>query len=141
MASSISDYLGNLILLWLTGTDMPAALENTYLGLWEGPPLVTGGGNPGTEVTTDVRAGGRIAAPFDPPDLVTTNAITNLSDANFGNAASDAVVTYVALHDAQVDGNVLAQCALPVPSLINQGQPVSFPLRSLKFTIGFRMTP
>lgn len=133
MASDISKHLGNLICLWLAGTDMPSAPAAVYVGLFNGDPKSTG-----TEVTTTINASGRVAVPWD--SIAADDAdvlIVNDTDIDFGDAAGDATVTHAALFDAASSGNMLASKAITGGSTaIVSGSPVKFLSGDLTFTVG-----
>ena len=107
-----SNYLENLVLGWaLKGQAMGTAPSAVYVGLFNGDPLDTGAG--GTEVTTTIRAGGRVAATFG---TITTNAgantVANTGTVDFGAAAGGATVTHFGIFDAASAGNLLYASAL-----------------------------
>ena len=63
----------------------------------------------GTEVTTTIRAAGRLAVAFDAPSGGVTQ---NTAELDFGDAAGAATVSYVAIMDAASGGNMLARSAI-----------------------------
>jgi len=101
-----SNYLENHMLGWIRGTAMPAAPSAVYVSLHNGDPTDAASG--GTDVTTTIRPGGRVAVTFG---TVTTNAgantIANTGIVDFGNAAGPASVTHFGVWDAASGGNPL----------------------------------
>lgn len=132
MASDLSKYMGNLICLWLAGTDMPTAPANVYVALFNGDPKVSG-----TEVTATIRPAGRVAVGWDSISAGTDNTITNASDVDFGNADADATVSHAGLCDAASSGNVLCSKAVTGgPLSITAGAAVKFVAGDLVFQAG-----
>lgn len=133
MASDLSKYMGNIICLWLAGTNMPSAPASVYAALYNGDPKASG-----TEVTTTVNAAGRVAVDWDSIAADgSDNLITNEADVDFGNSAGDATVSHVALVDAATAGNIL--CSKVVtggPLSITTGSAVKFLAGDLTFTVG-----
>jgi hypothetical protein len=132
MASDLSKYIGNALLLWTTGTAFPSAPVDTYCALFNGDPKASG-----TEVTTTISAGGREAITWD---AVATdgadNVMTTSADVDFGLAAAGATITHVAVMDASTSGNVLMSKALNSPLVIETGDPVKVNAGDLSVTIG-----
>jgi hypothetical protein len=133
MASDLSKYLGNKLCQWLTGVDMPTAPANLYAALYNGDPKASG-----TEVTTTIRAAGRVAIDWDTiADDGTDNVITNATATDFGNADADATVSYVALYDAASSGNLVAsKTVVGGPLSVVAGAAVKFLAGDLTFTVG-----
>ncbi len=131
MASDLSKYLGNQLCRWLAGSAMPAAPGGLYLALFNGDPKAGG-----TDVTTTVRAAGRVAAAFTAPtnDGV-TNTMASTADADFGAAAGGATVTHVAVYDSASGGNQIASKSVG-SNTISAGQDVKFSAGNLVFTLG-----
>jgi hypothetical protein len=132
MSSDLSTYLGNKIVRWLAGNAMPSAPATLYLALFNGNPKTIG-----SEVTTTIRVAGRLAATWTVPASGLNNELTTSLDIDFGNAANDATLSYVALYDAASSGNLLASKALPGgPFSILAGSDVKFPAGNITFTVG-----
>lgn len=133
MASDMSTYLGNALCRWLAGNAMPSAPATCYVALFSGNPKTTG-----TEVTTAIRAAGRVAIAFDAIVVGTDNQVTNASDADFGTSAGNvAVLDYAAVYDAPTAGNLLFSKVMPgAPFAVATGSPVKFIAGALTFTIG-----
>jgi hypothetical protein len=133
MASDMSVYLGNALCRWLAGNAMPSAPATCYVALFDGNPKTTG-----TEVTTTIRAAGRVAIAFDAIAAGTDNDLTNASEADFGSSAGSVpVLNYVAVYDAATSGNLLFSKVLPGgPFAVATGSPVKFTVGNLTFTIG-----
>jgi hypothetical protein len=130
MASDLSTYLGNKIVRWLAAQAMPSAPAALYLALYNGDPKAGG-----TDVTTTIATGGRIAAAFTAPASGTTNTMASTADADFGAAAGGATVTHVAVFDAASGGNMLASKSVG-SNVVSAGQDVKFSAGNLVFTIG-----
>lgn len=132
MASDLTPYLGNRILRWLGGNNMPSAPSNVYLALFDGNPL-----SAGTEVGADVRA----ATPREPitwsvPAAGTTITMASSADADFGASEGPCDITHVAVFDAASGGNMLAKKALSSPVSVILGTQVNFLAGDLVFNIG-----
>lgn len=133
--SGKSNYLEDKILNWaLKATAMGTAPAAVYVGLFNGDPLDTGAG--GTEVTTSVRAAGRVAASFG---SITTaagaNSIANSADVDFGPADGGTTMTHFAIFDAASAGNMLYSSALTGGSQsVSAGTQVKFSAGSLVIT-------
>lgn len=134
MMAGKSDYLSDKLLNWLRGTGMGAS-PTLYIGLFRGSaPADDGTG--GTEVTTTIRAAGRLAATFGAPDAGTPagRQMANSADVDFGIADADVTggqVVAFGVFDAASAGNYLGGAALDTPLTISQGVDVSFPAGSL----------
>lgn len=122
MASELSDYLANAILNYTNGDAMPAAPADVYVALFNGNPTGTGAG--GTEVTTDIRAAGRLAVTWA---AVAGRAMASSADIDFGDADAAATVTHCALFDAAVAGNMFWYSPLDNTRNILLGDPVVIP--------------
>ena len=132
MASVLSTYLGNKVLRWALGTAMISAPANCYLALFDGDPK--GGGS---EVTTTIRAGGRLALDFETvADNGTTVTLATDADTDFGTSAGDASVSHVGVFDASSSGNLLASKALSSVQNVQTGAPVKVLSGDLEFNFG-----
>lgn len=132
MSSDISAYLGNKILRWLNGNDMPSAPSAVYLGLFSGNPK-----SGGTEVTTTIRSGGRLAITLESLASGTGVTISNSADVDFGNSEGAATLSYVGVFDAASGGNLLWSRALPGgPFSITTSMPVKFSTGGIVFNCG-----
>lgn len=102
---------------------MPAAPAALYVALFNGDPTDAGTG--GTEVTTTIRAAGRVAVTFGA--ISGGGTMASNAAVNFGNAAGSATVTHFAIFDAASAGNLLGSAALTGGSQsITAGTAVSF---------------
>ena len=111
-----------------TAYTSPAAV---YLALWNGDPGDAGSG--GTEVTTTIRAAGRLAVAFDAPSSGVTQ---NTAEEDFGSADAGATVSYVAIMDAQSGGNMLFNGAITGGAqTISAGNGVSVAVGNLTITL------
>ncbi|MGN6208847.1 phage tail fiber protein [Asticcacaulis sp.] len=126
-----SDYLEDKITDWLTGTDMPAAPAALYIALFNGDPTDAGTG--GTDVTTDIRAAGRVAAAFDKAGgSMTSNAVVTFGPADTGPVT----FTHFAVYDAAADGHMLGSNALAGGSkTVSADTEVFFDVGDLTWTI------
>ena len=133
MASDMSKYLGNQLARWLAGNDLDVAPAAIYAALFDGDPKVAG-----TEITTTIRAAGRVAyAPDTIAEDGVDNVLANVSDVDFGNSAGDATLSYVAIYDAATLGNLLFSKALTGgPFDVTTGTAVKFPAGDMTFTLG-----
>lgn len=127
--AGFSDYLEDAILNWLRGSAMPSAPAAVYVGLYSAAPTDAGGG---TEVTTTIRAAGRVAATFGAPS---GGVIANTGIVDFGDADGGATVTHFGIFDAASAGNLLAWAALTQSQTISTGNLVSFAVSALTITI------
>jgi hypothetical protein len=120
------------LLNWIRGTD-PTATSNLYVALYTSAPGVSGGG---TEVTTNIRAAGRVeVSNWNGPDADgDTFVISNDGKVDFG--ASDntlaSPITHVGIFDASSGGNLLMWGALAESLPINAGNNVFFEDQQLK---------
>jgi hypothetical protein len=130
-----SDYLEASLLNWVKGTTFPAAPTSVFVGLFSSDPTDTGAA--GTEVTTTIRAAGRVAVTFGANsgtgDGVTS--VTNDAIVDFENAAAGATVTHYGIFDAASAGNMIVSDALTASKTVNTGDPVSFPVSSITITV------
>lgn len=131
MSSDLSTYLGNKIARWLGGVAMPTAPTDIWIALFDGNPK-----SGGTEVTTDVRAAGRVAAVWTVPASGVVNVLTSSTDTDFGTSDGPTDITHVAAFDAASSGNLLASKPLGAPQSVILGTPVKFNTADLTFTIG-----
>jgi hypothetical protein len=103
---SLSNYAENLLANWIRGNaNMPNA-ATPYLALFSDNP---GDNNTGTEVTTDIRASGRLAISFGAP---TNGVIANNTEIDFGESENDVSISHFGIYDAQSGGNLIAHGAL-----------------------------
>lgn len=130
--SDIQAYLGNKIARWLGGQAFPAAPAAVYVALFNGDPA-----SGGTEVTTTIRAAGRVAASFgaNVPAAGLVNNMANDADSDFGTAAGAATVNFLALYDAASAGNLLMSHAVSSQA-IAIGTSVKVNAGSMTITIG-----
>lgn len=124
--SGLSTYLAGAILGWIKSTAFPADPAAVYVSLHDGDP--GDAGTAGTDVTTTINAGGRVAVTFG---AVAAKAITNDADVDFGTADGPADVDYFGVWDASSAGNFLGGGALVTPRSILTADPVKFPVGSL----------
>lgn len=121
---SASNYAESLLLNWLLTAGAVTRPSAWFIGLFNGDPTDAGSG--GTEVTTQVRAAGRVAVTFG----ASTGgaAAANNAAVNFGDSANAvASVTHFGIFDAGSSGNLLLSGPLQgQPLSISASQPVQF---------------
>jgi hypothetical protein len=99
----MSAYLGDKLLNWIKGTAFGTAPASAYAALWNGDPDAGG-----TEVTGTVNLT-RQAVTWG---SVSSRALTNTAEVNFGTANAGATVTFVTLEDAASASNRLSKKAI-----------------------------
>lgn len=129
--SGLSNYIQNAILNFLKGTTFPAAPAAVYVGLFNGDPTDAGSG--GAEVTTTVRAAGRVVAPFG--TITGNTSIANSADVDFGAAAGAATASHFGLFSAASGGQLLASGALASSQSIAATNLVKFATGALTVTV------
>jgi len=130
MASDLSTWFGNKIVRWMGGQAMPAVPTSLLVGLFNGDPK-----SGGSEVTTSIRAAGRVTLGLTVPAAGTVNTLSLSGDADFGSSAGNATVTHVAVYDNA--GDFLCSKVLPgQPFSITAGSAVKFAQANLTFVIG-----
>lgn len=129
--SGLSHYTQAALLNWLKGTAMPAAPAGVYVGLFNGDPTDTG--SAGAEVTTTIRAGGRVAATYG--NVAGNASISNSADVDFGAAAGAATVSHFGLFSAASGGNLLASGAVAQSKSVAATNLVKFPAGSLTLSV------
>jgi hypothetical protein len=132
MASDLTTYLGNKIVRWLAGTDMPTAPAGIFVAIYDGDPK-----GAGTEITTSIRGAGRLAMPVTAPASGTVNTLSSNADVDYGTSGADVSASHVAIFDDASAGNMLSSKALSGgPFSILTGEPVKFLAGELEFIIG-----
>ncbi|HEX8414603.1 MAG TPA: hypothetical protein VF637_12075 [Sphingomicrobium sp.] len=127
--AGFSTYLQAAILGWIKGTAMPAAPSAVYVALFSADP--TDAGTLTNEVTTTIRAAGRVAATFGAVSTGSgTGTIANSAAVDFGTAAGGATVTHFGVFDAASAGNMLGSGTI-TGGTISTGNAVSFAAGSL----------
>ena len=125
--ADLSDYTRQKLTDWITGKASMPATTTRYVGLWDGDPKAGG-----TEVTTTIRAAGRLALSATAAD--SQGNASNSLEVNFGDAAGAASVSYVGIHDASSAGNLITADALSGGTQeITAGTPVVFAAGELVF--------
>lgn len=99
--SNASNYFENGIANIFRGTTFNGITP--YIALFDGNPGEDGSG--ATEVTTTVRAAGRVQATFGAPS---NGVISNSADVDFGNSAGSTTVAGFGIYDAVSSGNLIA---------------------------------
>ncbi len=125
--TDFSNYLKNELLDWVKGTDLDTAPASVFCALFNGDPLDTGAG--GSEVTTTIRAAGRVAITFGAN--TSNESIANTASVDFGAADAGATVDFFAIFDAASAGNMLFHSALDNSRTVLTDDPVEFPIGDL----------
>jgi hypothetical protein len=119
--ASYSQFLSHKVLNWLRGTALGAA-PDAYLGLYDGS----------TEVTTGVRAAGRVGISFGAPDNdAGGRAIQVAGETSFGEADGVEDVDFIGVSDAVSAGNLLLFGALAQAKQTEVGK--VFKVKNIKF--------
>jgi hypothetical protein len=110
-----STYLRNAILSWVKGTTFPTPPANLYIAWYSSDPGRAGTG--GTDITTSVRAAGRLAIASSGwtaiADDGSARKIDNSGSLSMGAAASTISSTHIGLWDASSGGNFIARAVAP----------------------------
>lgn len=125
--SNASNYFEAAICNLLRGTGVSAITP--YCALFDGNPGEDGSG--ATEVTTDVRAAGRVAITFGAPS---NGVMSNSSAIDFGTSDGSATVAGFGIFDASSSGNLIAYGTLSSQS-VTAGNAVSFAIGDLEITV------
>ena len=131
-----SIYMRDMQLNWVKGTAATAAIATSYMGLHS--LLLTDG--TGTELTTTVRAAGRVAIASSAWDALTTSGLAtitkNTNNIDFGMSAGNATgYTQIGFWTAASAGNLIFAGTSLAPQNIATGDPVLFTAGSI--TAGF----
>lgn len=126
---SLSNYGETKLGDWIRGSASMPAATTPYLALFSDNP---GDNDTGTEETTNVASGGRLAVTFAAP---VDGVLANASDINFGNSENDVVISHFGIYDAQTSGNLIAHGALASPKTIDTSDEVKWAAGSLTLTI------
>jgi hypothetical protein len=121
-----SNYFANAVANVLRGTTLNG-IATVYVGLFDDDPGPAG--TDATEVTTSVRAAGRVAVTFGAP---TDGDMANTGIVDFGESDGAATLGGWALFDAASGGNMIAHVSIPSRSIV-AGEPVSFPVGALTY--------
>ena len=127
--SGFSNYSATQFLGYVKGSAPATAPTAVYCSLHNGDPGDDGTG--GTEVTTTISSGNRIAITFG---AVTAKAIANSATVDFGTAAAAGTVDYFGVWDAATGGNFIGGAALATARTVAIGNPISFDVGAL--TVG-----
>ena len=127
--AGFSDYMENIALNYIRGVAPPTPPTGVFIGLFSSDPTDAATG--GTEVTTSVRAAGRVAGTFG---AATTGTMANSATIDFGSSAGAATVSHFAAFDAATGGNKLFSGALTASKSVTANDPVSFAAGSLSLT-------
>ncbi len=127
--AGMSDYLELKLVNWLRGTAMGASPSGLYVALFNGDPTDTA--IAATEVTTTIRAAGRVAATFGAPNA--SNVIANSAIIDFGAAAGAATISHMAVFDAAAGGNMMWSWPVSGGGAAFATLPVSFAIGTCSF--------
>lgn len=127
---AFSNYLANVILVWIKGATFPTALSTVYVSLHSGDPgtsgqnsnvqaTITGVANRTPVVTSTFSAVG--SAPGGGYQITNVNSVQITT-----NAAGSATVTHFGVWDATTAGNFLASGSLTTPVDVVTGDTVQF---------------
>jgi hypothetical protein len=119
--SDMSAYLGDKLLNWMLGSAFGSAPANVYAALYNGDP--DGGG---TELTGTINLTRQIVD----WGSVSSRAVANDAEVNFGTANNTGTATYVALFDASSSGNQLSKKSISSAS-ITSGEKVAIAIGAL----------
>lgn len=124
--AALGNYLENLKIAWLGGSNFPAA-PTSYVRLWNGNPGEDGSG--GTEVTTLIRPAGGVVVSLA---LAAGRATSNDVAVDFGSAANPATVTHWAIMDTATGaGNLLIYGAFSATNNVSAGENFSIAIGDL----------
>jgi hypothetical protein len=127
--ASYSQFLSHKILNWLRGTAL-GTTPDTYMGLFDGT----------SEVTTNVRAAGRVQVNFGAPaDDAGGRAITLPGEVNYGEADQTQEVDGLRVFDAASAGNNLLLGMLAAPKTAVEDK--VFKLKDVKFNTTGDLAP
>lgn len=123
--AGLSHYAQNYLLNWIKGLTL-------YVGLFSSDPTDANTG--GTEVTTTLRAGGRVAVILG--SISNNNAVANTNTVDFGSAAGGATVSHFAFFDAPTAGNKIGSAAITGGAQsVSTGNNVSFAAGALTIVL------
>lgn len=127
--ADLSDYSAQRITDWVTGNANMPATTTRYAGLYNGDPQ-----SGGTEVTTTIRAAGRVAIT---PDMASSDSSGNAANdgvIDFGNADAGATITHIGISDASSAGNLISSDSLAAGTqVVTAGNAVNIPVGDLTF--------
>jgi hypothetical protein len=125
----LSGYSKDYLVNWMTGKASFPSAGTRYYSLWNGDPQ-----GAGSEVTSTIRAAGRIAF-TSLMAAASSGAASDSTLIDFGNAAGGATISYSACHDASTSGNCLISHAITGGAQsITAGNPVRVPVGSQTVT-------
>jgi len=119
----LSNYLEEIILLWISGTNFPSALSNLYFSVHSADPSDTGA----SEVTATYFSGraSYTSSNFTAPETVDTDRqIKNSAVINFGDSIASGSISWIGIWDAATSGNFL--CSFQLVDADNIADPLSF---------------
>jgi hypothetical protein len=130
-----STYVRNAILSWIKGTTFPTAPSNFYIAWYSSDPGRAGTG--GTDITTSVRAAGRLAIAASGWTAISASGdarlIENSGGLTIGSAASTISSTHIGLWDASSGGNFIARAVAPYSFI--SGTSYSIAIGDLEFIL------
>jgi hypothetical protein len=130
-----STYVRNAILSWIKGTTFPTAPSNFFIAWYSSDPGRTG--TSGTDITTSVRAAGRLAIAASGWTAISASGdarkIENSAGLTIGSAASTISSTHIGLWDASSGGNFIARAVAPYSFI--SGTSYSIAIGDLEFIL------
>jgi hypothetical protein len=134
MANALSTYVRDSLLNWISGVAFPTEPTTIYCSLHSGDQGRAGTSN---DITTTIRAAGRVAIPVADIDSATaagnSRVVKVTSTTDFGASAGGATITNVGFWDASTGGNFIIGGSLTVSKVVNTSDPVSFAPNAIKF--------
>lgn len=131
--AAFSSYMEQKILNWVKGTTFATAPTNVYVALFSSDPTDAG---TGTEVTTTVHSGGRVAATFGTiATLGGSSSISNSAVVDFGASAGAVTVSHFGLYDASSSGNLIMFGPLTASKTLAAGDEAKFNTGDLTLTV------
>lgn len=131
----LSTYLRNAILSWIKGTTFPTAPSNFYIAFYSSDPGRAGTG--GTDITTSVRAAGRLAIAASGWTAIADDGgarkIDNSGGLTIGSAASTITSSHIGIWDASSGGNFIARAVAPYSFI--SGTSYSIAIGDLEFIL------
>lgn len=127
---TISNYLEDKILLWISGTTFPTALSTLYFSVHSADPSDTGA-NETTATYFSGRASYTSSDFIAPETIGTDRQIRNTVAIDFGNSISAGTAAWIGVWDAATSGNFICgfelkdAAMIPFPLSFGNGDPVA----------------
>jgi len=138
MSNALSNFQRDMILNVFRGVAYPAVLTNVHMAIYNGNPGRDGTG--ATDVTTLIRAAGRLAIPVTNWSAPATDGngrrfIRNSVAIDWGTAASSTAATHAGFWSDATGGNYLAGGPLENNPFFSAGSPVIFAINAITLRI------